>query len=143
MNKRMARGFTLLEVLIVLVVLGILLAIAVPNLMRLIRTNQVREAAQVTAAAVRRAGGLALTHSRSFTLSVSTDKKTLSWADSDNSSAGTVILPNDVQLSAIAPSGPLAFSGRGLPVQQVQLTVSRYGISKNVVVLPTGKVLLP
>jgi len=139
------RGFSLVEALIVLAILGTLLAVGSVGLLGYLQTTRLNQARQEVATALRLVGNKALTESRPYTVSVQTGTPAqIRWAPTGSSSiSGNIIVPYDVRIASVTPSGPIQYVGRGFPVQQYTLTLQLGPRSTTVVLLPTGKVVTP
>lgn len=67
------KGFTLIEVLIVIVIMGILMAVAAPELLELSRNAKFKEAAQLASSTLRRARGQAINLNQNVNVSFTLD----------------------------------------------------------------------
>jgi prepilin-type N-terminal cleavage/methylation domain-containing protein len=144
----MKRGFGIVEMLVVLAVLGIALGLGFPSLQSYITRSQLNQSAEELATLIKRVGGQALNNSEVHYLNIPTGD-TLSWGvGSSGSGDQTFKLGYGALASCTDASGTpcpawLSFSGRGLPASQYNLTLSHKGRSQRVVVLLTGKVVIP
>lgn len=136
------QGFTLLEMLVVMAILGILLAIGAPNLLGFINNSRANAAAADLAAVLRQAGGRALSLSERITVSLTDSNTAVTWKNVAGTQSGKRILPYNAAVTSVTP-GNIAFSGRGLPVEQYRLTLKTGNATRTVVVLVTGKVVIP
>lgn len=137
------QGFTLLEMLVVLAILGILLALAAPGLLGYINNVRANEAAATLAAGLRQAGGAALARSETITVSVTDGAHTISWKGATDAAAITQPLPHNAAVTGVTPAGTITFSGRGLPTEQYTVQLKARDVTRTVVVLVTGKVVVP
>lgn len=137
------QGFTLLELLVVLAILGILLAMAAPGLLGYINTIRANEAAAALASGLRRAGGAALSRSVAVTVSVTDGGNAIAWKAAADAGAVTQPLPYGAAVTSVTPAGAITFSGRGLPTEQYAVQLRTRTVSRTVVVLVTGKVVIP
>jgi len=138
------RGFSLVEMLVALAVLGVLLAVGAVGLLGYLETTRLNEARQEVATALRLVGNRALSESQPYTVSVhSGTPARISWArEGSTNELGSVTVPHNVQVF-VNPNGPMRYVGRGFPVRQYELTLTRGSRSATVVVLTTGKVVTP
>jgi len=138
------RGFSLVEMLVALAVLGVLLAVGAVGLLGYLETTRLNQARQEVAAALRLVGNRALSESQPYTVGVhSGPPARISWARAGSTGElGSVTVPHNVRVS-VDPDGPMQYVGRGFPVQQYVLTLERGSRSATVVVLTTGKVVTP
>ncbi len=136
--KTQTKGFSLIELLLVMAVLGVLLAIAGLNFNKFIKTQKLQEATSTLAENLRQAGNQARLESRE--LRIKSTSSSLSWDyGTDASLFKNQALPHSAVLS---PVTTVKFSGRGLPTTAATFTVTLYGNSKNVYLLPTGAVII-
>lgn len=116
-----ARGFTLVELMIVLALLAIVATIAVPNFVQFIRNNQVQAKADEVKSFLQYARGQAVTTRRSY--EVTTDS---SWevkpVDGD---VERRLEFNTAQAQARASSGTLTFAPNGSVTNAATITVCR------------------
>lgn len=131
------RGFSLLELLIVLAVIGVLLGLGAPLLNQFIAQRRLDEAAITLSNALRRAGDQAITQSESVTMTL--NGSDISWQNEASQVLGKARLPNSAKLT---PTTTVTFSGRGLPTQKHDFTVSLASNQKAVYLLPTGAVII-
>jgi prepilin-type N-terminal cleavage/methylation domain-containing protein len=137
----MRRGFTLIEISLVLVVMGLTFGIALPSLNALRNSLAVSRAAEEIVAAYRRARVLALLRSRPVVLSVSADTLTIrlegasidAWGGSGPAAAG-VSLPG--------PTRRITFSPVGLTmgVSNASFPLARGGATRTVIVSRLGRI---
>lgn len=132
------RGFTLIELLIVIAVVGTLLAIAAGSLQRYLQTLRLNESARITANILTEARSRAIRRSEAFSLELTGDRVRI--RDADGTMIKEVEVPHRAQVS---PQTTVHFTGRGLPDRQYVFRVSTARGSRNVTLLPTGKVVIP
>ena len=138
------RGFSLVEMLVALAVLGVLLAVGAVVLLGYLETTRLNQARQEVATALRLVGNRALSESQPYTVRVrSGTPARISWARAGSTGElGSITVPHNVRVS-VSPNGPIQYVGRGFPVRQYVLTLERGSRSATVVVLTTGKVVTP
>ena len=138
------RGFSLVEMLVALAILGVLLAVGAVGLLGYLETTRLNQARQEVAAALRLVGNRALSESQPYTVRVrSGTPARISWARAGSTGElGSITVPHNVRVS-VSPNGPIQYVGRGFPVRQYVLTLERGSRSATVVVLTTGKVVTP
>ncbi len=132
------RGFSILELLIVIAVLGILGAVTAANLQSYIESLRASESARGLSNAVSKARNRAL--QRSAATSVLLTGNAVRLYDADGELVQEVRLPHR---ALVTPAAIIRFTGRGLPDHQYVFTVTAGPRSRRVVILPTGKVVLP
>lgn len=138
---RMRRGFSLVELVLVLALLALLLGIAVPPLARALDRIEVASAASQIAAAHSRARMMAISRSRVLVLSV--DSASLSihlrgstshlWSDTGPAGSG-------VSLSGPARSFTFSPEGFSLGLSNASLHLSRGSATRTVVISRLGRV---
>jgi|YNPMSStandDraft_1061717.scaffolds.fasta_scaffold18989_3 type IV fimbrial biogenesis protein FimT len=138
------RGFSLVEMLVALAILGVLLAVGAVGLLGYLETTRLNQARQEVATALRLVGNRALSESQPYTVRVrSGTPARISWARAGSTGElGSITVPHNVRVS-VSPNGPIQYVGRGFPVRQYVLTLERGSRSATVVVLTTGKVVTP
>jgi prepilin-type N-terminal cleavage/methylation domain-containing protein len=137
----MRRGFTLLEIALVLAVMGLTLGIALPRLAALWNSLAVSQAAEEIVAAHRRARVLAILRSRPVVLSVSWDTLTIRqaggsadmWGGSGPAAAG---------VSLLGPLRRITFSPIGLAMglSNASFPLARGNATRTVIVSRLGRI---
>lgn len=116
-----ARGFTLVELMIVLVLLAIVATIAVPNFVQFIRNNQVQAKADEVKSFLQYARGQAVTTRRSYEVTTGT-----TWeVKPEGGTAERRLEFNTAQAQARASSGTLTFAPNGSASNPATVTVCR------------------
>ena len=137
----MLRGFSLLELVLILALAGILLGLAVPPLSRAIDRIEVQAAANHIAAAHSRARLLAITQSQVVILSVDPIALTIRrrggltplWAEAGPGAAG-------VSLSGASHNFTFSPEGFSIGLSNATLRLSRGAASRAVIVSRLGRV---
>jgi prepilin-type N-terminal cleavage/methylation domain-containing protein len=137
----MRRGFTLIESILVLVVMGLAFAIALPRLNALRNSLAVSRAAEEIVAAHRRARVLALLRSHPVVLSVSADTLTIRlegasidvWGGSGPTAAG-VSLPGPTRRVTFSPVG------LAMGVSNASFPLARGSATRTVIVSRLGRI---
>ena len=135
---RRRQGFSMLELLIVIAVLGVITAMAAVSLQNYMKALRASESARGLANAVTQARNRAL--KQSSAMSVELAGNVVKLYDAGGALVREAKLPHRAR---VAPATTVHFTGRGLPDQQYVFTVTAGPKTRKVVVLPTGKVILP
>ncbi len=104
------QGFTLIETLVIVVIIGILSAIATPSLLGMLNRNKVSNALDQTQGALQEAQREAMRKSQQCTVTLDT---TNSKVTSPCLSTGTRTLPSGIAIATNLPSSTVTFSFRG------------------------------
>lgn len=137
------RGVTLIQMLVVLSIIGILLAISAPSLGGFINNSRANETAATLAAGLRVAGGQSLSRSEGITVSVTDGGNSITWKNTAATFTEKRVLPYNATITGVTPAGDIVFTGRGLPLQQYTLALKQGNLNRTVVLLVTGKVVVP
>ena len=113
MKTRVQAGFTIVELMIVLVILAILSALAAPNMMSMIRNQRVKTASFDTFAGLVLARSEAIKRNSSVTLTPANSSDwSGGWTTTDSN--GTVLARQDpLGTAAIAGPASVTFNGSG------------------------------
>ncbi|WP_462381206.1 GspH/FimT family pseudopilin [Pseudomonas sp. Marseille-QA0892] len=145
MNRRSASGFTIVELMIVVFLLGIVAAIAIPGFTQLINNNRAQSAANELASLLQFTRTSALTHRMTITACYASKDRVWSVRRScdDNGALRTLELPAGVN-SAVAKD-EIAFRYNGSVASQdiVLCHGSDAANGYTLHLLPTGMVQLP
>lgn len=141
-NTRKPRGFTLIELIVVVAVLGIFAAIAAPSFAQFVKNNQTQSASNETASLLQLARATAVTNSQ--TVNVCIDEQVwrlkTSCKDSDASAIRVVEPPKNVTLRA--SQSTITFNANGT-VPETTITVCQDDDARNgyaIVINKTGQV---
>ena|SRR5690554_1609573 len=138
-DTRRERGLTLIEILLILAVLGILLAIAAPNLNAYLQHLRFQEGVRTLSESVLTARDTATSQSIAVRIQAAGDQ--LTWHDaSAGTQLGRITLPNGV---TVLNTVSVNLSGRGLPPGQTVFRMASNDGSRtsDVYLLPTGAIL--
>nr|WP_233498316.1 hypothetical protein [Meiothermus sp. QL-1] len=131
-----------MEFLVALVVLSILTPIAAVGLVRYLEGQRLNQARMELAEVLKQVSQRALTESRGYRVDLAVGGGSLSWSSSDGP-LGSRTLPHGARIVSVSPAGPIQFAGRGFPLSQYRIELALGNRSRSVVLLPTGKVVLP
>lgn len=119
------RGFTLIEIVVVLIILGILAAIAAPNLTRLLSRNQVKQNFDVLVGAIKEAQRQAIRKGKMCRVSINTSNNTIVGIPADCLLTSRNIEQNITIRSNIPGTIPnISFSFRGSTTKMGTIVVS-------------------
>jgi Tfp pilus assembly protein FimT len=148
---RRARGFSLIEVAVILMVIGIITAFIVPQALSWMRLYRLGVGSRNVATALQRARYLATSNNTRAALTIPEAQRLrieqygqLPGAEADVKA--TIEMPNGITIDEQAPR-QVAFDGRGIvtPMPNENLTIrvnSADGYYQLVVISPTGQVTL-
>lgn len=106
--RKSSSGFTLIEMLVTLAVVGVIAAIASPNFLGLLNRNRVNEATQQVEGALKEAQRQAMRRGQQCTININTTSKTISGA---NCLLSNRVLNDLIQLNTNRTT--ITFSGKG------------------------------
>jgi len=129
MNKQAQRGFTLFELLVTLLVMGVLFGIGIPNLLGFVRDNRMAAAANEFVSALYAARSEAVKAQRLVTVCASPDPEVLAPTCGGGGNGGFVVFVDDADGDGIDPTdGNVVID----PGEQIILQRSGPGGSMNV-----------
>ncbi|HKP11296.1 MAG TPA: GspH/FimT family pseudopilin [Blastocatellia bacterium] len=150
-SRRPARGFSLIEVAVILMVIGIILAFIVPQAMSWMRLYRLGVGSRDVATALQRARYLATSNNTRAALTIPEAQRLrieqyAQMAGAEAQVLTSIEMPNGITIDAQAPR-QVAFDGRGVvtPMPNENITIrvnSADGYYQLVVVSPTGQVTL-
>jgi prepilin-type N-terminal cleavage/methylation domain-containing protein len=112
--RKSSSGFTLIEMMVVTIIIGVIAAIAAPNFLGLLNRNRINDAAQQVEGALKEAQRQALRRGKQCTIAISSTNKTIS----NSGTSGCLLserdlkkIDNSIQLSSNTTS--IVFSGKG------------------------------
>lgn len=117
------RGFTLIEMITVIIIVGVIAAIATPNFLGLLNRNRANSAVSEIEGAIREAQRLAIRNGRSCTINITSATRTVS---SPNSGSDRCLLSNRVfdDNVTIDADETIIFSGKGNTTSAATIVVS-------------------
>lgn len=127
-NVRKSQGFTLIEMLAVTVIIGIVAAIAAPNLLGLLSRNRVNKSLTELEGAIKEAQRQAIRQGKSCRVDIDTSTNTISaYIDTDPSTnclLNTREISNDITIRTNLPGSTIVFSGKGSTTNSGTVVVS-------------------
>jgi Tfp pilus assembly protein FimT len=150
-TRRSARGFSLIEVAVILMVIGIAAAFVVPQALSWMRLYRLGVGSRDVATALQRARYLATSNNTRAALTIPAAQRVrieqyAQMAGAEAQVLTSIEMPNGITIDEQAPR-QVAFDGRGVvtPMPSENLTIrvnSADGYYQVVVVSPTGQVTL-
>lgn len=136
-----AGGFSLLELMVVVSVVGLLLGVALPKFNRLRDVMSVEQATTLVAGELRRARAEAVKRNRPVTLTVTGSSYSIALASAPTSPLFTGFIPGGVTVLA---TGPVTFRPFGPPTAVATISLSRPSVpgTRQVVVETGGAILV-
>ena len=145
-RPRARRGFTLPELMLVVVLIGIMAAMAGPRLFRWIQVATQRGAANQVAADLQYARVQAVRQGRTVSLRIDTDKRYRVTVDNTDGTALRTLKTMDLSLSyrdaVLDPTaGRIGFDSRGMRRTDLEgITVVRGNVRRTLNVSPVGRI---
>ena len=149
-RRRPAAGFSLIELLIVIAILGVLISIALPNMVAARRGYQIHTAGQVVTTRLGQARMEALRRNRQIDVVLDAAARSLTivfvQGGADVTIDGPEFMPSGVIFDAAGtPNMRLTFDSLGRPLNPPQTVTLRHSLSNQrrvITILPTGRLQL-
>jgi prepilin-type N-terminal cleavage/methylation domain-containing protein len=116
------RGFTLIELIIVITIMAILMAFATPALIQWRESAQVKEVARDILGGLRQARSIAVTENRPVDVAIDTDDHTLVYDGTTKSFPQTIVL--EVSGGGSEPDPTVTFSSQGAASDLIEIKVA-------------------
>lgn len=120
MLKKYCSGFTLVELLIVIVIAGVLVVIGLPSFREFIERNKVRSSAESVLNALQLARAEAVNRNEQITFSLGTGSGATSWKVTNSDG-------NDIQVSRSSGEGSASVTASVDPVTATELVFNGFG----------------
>lgn len=113
--RKINSGFTLIEMLATIIIIGVIAAIAAPNFLGLLNRNRANQAMAQIEGALKEAQRQAIRNGRLCTVNIDTTTKTISNPATNGCLLSTRVLHDSVQLNFSRTGTPatITFSGKG------------------------------
>jgi prepilin-type N-terminal cleavage/methylation domain-containing protein len=113
--RKSSSGFTLIEMLVTITVVGVIAAIASPNFLGLLNRNRANEAMRQVEGAIKEAQRQALRTGKQCTINIDTTNKTITNPATNGCLLSTRVLNDSIQLNFSRTGTPptITFSGKG------------------------------
>ncbi|NJK55701.1 MAG: type II secretion system protein [Pleurocapsa sp. SU_5_0] len=107
-------GFTLIEMLVVFIIIGVIAAIAAPNFLGLLNRNRVNDAAQQVEGALKEAQRQAMRQGKQCTINIDTTNKIISNPTTTPPTNGCLLSSRNLDLVQLnSNTTSIVFSGKG------------------------------
>jgi prepilin-type N-terminal cleavage/methylation domain-containing protein len=108
-------GFTLIEMLVVVIIVGVIAAIAAPNFLGMLNRNRVNDAAQQVEGALKEAQRQAMRRGKQCSITVDATNKSIFNPATNGCLLSTRVLNDSIQLNFSRTGTPptITFSGKG------------------------------
>jgi prepilin-type N-terminal cleavage/methylation domain-containing protein len=113
--RKSSSGFTLIEMMVVTIIIGVIAAIAAPNFLGLLNRNRANEAMRQVEGAIKEAQRQALRTGKQCTINIDATNKTITNPSTNGCLLSTRVLNDWVQLNFSRTGTPptITFSGKG------------------------------
>ena len=124
-KKKSDRGFTLIELMVALVIIGIIAAIASPNFLGLLNRIKVNNALEELLGAIKETQRLAMRHGKSCRININPSNNILNAADNECSLSTRKIDENVIIRTNLSGSPPnISFSHKGSTTKMGTIVLS-------------------
>ena len=133
-----SKAFTLIELIILIAIIGVLAAVAVPRISRWINSSKVRQVAEQLTADLQFAQGLAMEKGSSKVI-ISSNGYEIYAPETASTPIKTVTIDDtNISLSSNFTGDEIKFKRNKLPTKAGTIVISGYGITYNIVINNIG-----
>ncbi len=111
--RKSSSGFTLIEMLVTIIIIGVIAAIAAPNFLGLLNRNRANQAMRQVEGAIKEAQRQALRTGKECTIKIDTTDRTIANFGANNCLLSTRVLNDWIDLKFSREPKTITFSGKG------------------------------